>query len=174
MNASNMCSSDWLLLLWHVFCLNRINLFLLGQFQNCAVWLTRLRMCQQWQANFFGKLSICFQAHLAFCRCTSAIKFRRDNRDLPNIARGIWEDIGVRSRQQTTETRQPDTRGGGRKSNYPCVNPASKTDIDPAIIQFSSEFHILHYFKIFTKYACSSKINELNCFLPAKDKHLSM
>ena len=30
--------------------------------------------------------------------------------------------------------------GRGRKSNYPCVNPASKTDIDPAIIQFFPEF----------------------------------
>ena len=48
--------------------------------------------------------------------------------------------------EQTTETRSqaPGGRGrGGRKSNYPCVNPASKTDIDPAIIQFFTEYHIL-------------------------------
>ena len=98
-------------------------------------------------SKFFWKLSIFFQTNFAFCRCNSAINFLRDNRDLPNIVRGIWEDIGVRSSQQTTEVRQgtqaPGGGRGGRKSNYPCVNPASKTDIDPAIIQFSTEFHIL-------------------------------
>ena len=82
------------------------------------------------------------KTHFSFCRCNFAINFFRDNRDLPNIVRGIWEDT-ARSRPLRQGARHRAGGGeGGRKSNYPCVNPASKTDIDPAIIQFFSEFHI--------------------------------
>ena len=121
MNASNMCSVFWLLLLWHIFCLNRINLFLSGQFVNCAVWLTRLRTCHQWQANFLEIVNFS-KTHFSSCRCNFAINFFRDNRDLPNIVRGIWEDM-ARSRPLRLGARHWAGGGGRQEKQLPVCQP---------------------------------------------------